>query len=72
MREVPCKQCPVYAACRARYMQKPKFFIGEKFGSSIFDLAHDEDCEILIGYLTESDQDDVNRARALYNMDPYQ
>lgn len=69
--KVPCEECLVFAACRTRYRHKPKFFMDEKFGGGIFDLAYDERCEHLTKYLENSDQAGVNEARILYDMDPY-
>jgi hypothetical protein len=75
---VPCAECPTYVMCKAREnicksfknarlkMQKEM-----RFGDSVTELAFREDCPYLIRYLDHADQDEVNKARILFGMEPY-
>lgn len=68
---IPCKECIVFVSCKTRYKGKAKFFMDEKFGGSVCDLAIDEDCNRLRAYINDADQDDMNDVRLLFGMEPY-
>ena len=68
---IPCVECPTYVMCKIREKTRAKWWTEEKFGQSIFELSHREDCPFLLEYLEHSDQDEINEVRALFGMEPY-
>jgi len=71
--EVPCKTCIVYAACRAREMARPKHFFdgdGKWPDNSVIQVAWNEDCKPLLKFIEDGWQEDINRARDLFDMEP--
>jgi len=66
MKKSPCEECICFAACKTRctedYMQ---------IEPSVSGLSVQEDCDALKRFFWESDQEDVNKLRILFGLEPY-
>lgn len=72
MRTLPCKDCLVFSQCKMRERERIRRFMEDgRWGRSVIDLAYREKCNLLLDYLSNSDQDQVNKVRELFGMDLY-
>ncbi len=62
--KIPCGECLCYVMCKTR--------LSNRFNTgSIAGLAWEEKCDRLGTFFALSDQDDINRARILFDLEPY-
>lgn len=57
--KIPCEECLCYVMCKRR------------LSASVTSMAWKEKCDRLKRFINMSDQDDVNRVRTLFDLEPY-
>jgi hypothetical protein len=62
--KVPCEECLCYVMCKRRLSNH--YDTG-----SISEMACKEKCKLLQEFVNMSDQDSINKARILFDLEPY-
>jgi len=67
--KIPCEECLCYVMCKRRLInhKEKRFDTG-----SISEIAWRENCNRLKQFFHISDQDDINKARILFSLEPLQ